>query len=98
MKKVGSTKLKNSLPYYLQLVAAGTRLLITDRGHPLAKLVPVDDKGGESSMDELISEAVFTGRLTDCSEEGLSRLRKKPKSTIKIPHVSVADLLISDRE
>jgi len=41
MKTVGVSKLKAYLNDYLEQVKAGTEVLITDRGKPVARLVPI---------------------------------------------------------
>jgi prevent-host-death family protein len=41
---VGIRDLKNRLSYHLKRVRAGARLIITERGRPIATLVPVDAK------------------------------------------------------
>ena len=40
MKHVGLRELKNRLSEYMRLVRAGEHLLVTDRGHVIAELVP----------------------------------------------------------
>ncbi len=45
MKRVGSRKLKNRLGRYLGLVEKGEVIVVTDRGKPVAKLVPAHADG-----------------------------------------------------
>jgi prevent-host-death family protein len=42
MKTAGVADLKARLASYLKLVKSGSEILITDRGVPIAKLVPID--------------------------------------------------------
>ena len=42
MQDVGVRQLKNSLSRYLKLVKNGKTIRVTDRGKPIAKLVPVN--------------------------------------------------------
>ena len=42
MKTAAVSKLKASLSEYLSKVKAGEEVLVTDRGKPIAKLIPVD--------------------------------------------------------
>ncbi|MBA2667461.1 MAG: type II toxin-antitoxin system prevent-host-death family antitoxin, partial [Trueperaceae bacterium] len=42
MKKASVSSVKNNLSSYLDLVRAGEAVLITDRGRPIARLVPLD--------------------------------------------------------
>jgi prevent-host-death family protein len=42
MKSAGVAELKARLASYLKLVKSGSEIVITDRGIPVAKLVPID--------------------------------------------------------
>ncbi|MBA2665650.1 MAG: type II toxin-antitoxin system prevent-host-death family antitoxin [Trueperaceae bacterium] len=42
------SSVKNNLSSYLDLVRAGEAVLITDRGRPIARLVPLDAAASES--------------------------------------------------
>ncbi len=42
VRAVGVRELKNSLSHYLERVRAGEELVVTDRGRPVAKLMPTD--------------------------------------------------------
>jgi len=46
MKKAGVAELKKSLSEYLAAVKAGGEVLVTERGHPIARLVPVPARTG----------------------------------------------------
>lgn len=48
MKTAAVSKLKASLSEYLSKVRAGEEVIVTDRGKPIAKLVPL--KRGEAEM------------------------------------------------
>jgi prevent-host-death family protein len=43
MEYVGIRQLKNSLSRYLKLVKSGKTIHVTDRGKPIAKLIPADN-------------------------------------------------------
>ncbi len=49
MKRAGIAELKARLSQYLAAVRAGDEVLVTDRGRPIAKLVPVaaDKRGAQ---------------------------------------------------
>lgn len=70
MKTVGSRELKNRLGRYLKLVGKGNSLIITDRGKPVALLVPV-----ESGSEKLSSTMDVLRRL---EAEGHLRLGTRP--------------------
>ena len=55
--EVGVRELRNHLSRYLDRVRDGDELVVTDRGHAIARVVPV---GGERVLDRLIAEGVVT--------------------------------------
>lgn len=55
--EVGIRELRNQLSKWVARVRKGEEVVITDRGKPVARLVPVD---GESSYDRLVREGVIT--------------------------------------
>jgi prevent-host-death family protein len=54
MKTAAVSALKASLSEYLSCVKAGEEIIITDRGKPIAKIVPVE-RNGSLITDELIN-------------------------------------------
>jgi prevent-host-death family protein len=74
--EVGVRELRNHLSRYLDRVRDGNELIVTDRGHAIARVVPV---GSERALDRLIAEGVVTPAL-----EPRSRAPKpiKTKSTV----------------
>ena len=71
MKKVAKvSELKASLSKYLARVKAGEEVVVTERGKPVAKLVPIlrDDDVGMDRLRELERRGVLTigtGKLPD---------------------------------
>jgi prevent-host-death family protein len=62
--RVGIRELRQDLSRYLRRVRAGERLVVTERGHPLAVLVPWADDA--DTLDRLIADGRArrgTGRL-----------------------------------
>lgn len=57
MERIGVRELRQNASRYLARVANGEAIEVTDRGRPVARLVPVP--AGESTLAELIS----SGRL-----------------------------------
>lgn len=58
---VGSRELKTRLGRYLRHVRAGNRLVITDRGEPVAELRPLDrTPSEEAALDRLRSLGTVT--------------------------------------
>lgn len=62
MKKVGAREFKNRQGYYLKRVRKGEALLVTDRGKPVAKVVPVLQWDG-LTLDEKLEELERQGHL-----------------------------------
>jgi prevent-host-death family protein len=62
---VGIAELRQNLSRYLERVARGERLVVTDRNKPVAELGP--PSGDPSSLDRLIAE----GRVTRPVRRGL---------------------------
>jgi len=54
---VGIRELRAELSRWVKRVQAGEEVLVTDRGRPVARLVPVD---GERKLDRLIREGIVT--------------------------------------
>ena len=55
--EVGVRELRNNLSRYLDRVRDGNELVVTDRGHAIARVVPVN---GARTLDRLIGEGVVT--------------------------------------
>jgi prevent-host-death family protein len=69
VESAGIAELKARLSEYLSRVKAGEEVLVTDRGKPVARLVPVG-AGGETGPDDAVERA----RLRTMEREGLIRL------------------------
>jgi len=54
---VGIRELRADLSRFIRRVRAGEEIVVTDRGRPVARLVPVS---GESKLDRLIREGLVT--------------------------------------
>src|SRR3989442_15914001 len=80
MKTAAVSKLKASLSEYLARVKAGEEVIVTERGKPIAKIVPF---GG--------SQAEIPAHLLEKARAGLIRLGsgKLPKGFWKMPRPAV---------
>lgn len=93
MKKVGSTKLKNSLNSYLAEVKKGSRFVITDRNVPIAKLVPISELE-QADEDSIVLSLIGKGLLEAKSLEGF-----EPKcALVKTKGAPAASIIIDDRK
>jgi prevent-host-death family protein len=55
--EVGVRELRNNLSRYLDRVRNGEEFVVTDRGHAIARMLPV---GAERVLDRLIADGVVT--------------------------------------
>ncbi len=73
MKTVSISELKASLSEYLSAVRKGEKVMITDRGKPVAWILRVEGLRGQ---DE---------RRARLARQGILRLRKRPLRKVKPP-------------
>jgi len=64
MKKVGLRELKNRLSHYIREVQAGQEIQVTDRGEPVAELLPPRRVRGELGARERLAELARRGLVT----------------------------------
>jgi prevent-host-death family protein len=87
---VGARELKVRLGTYLRRVRQGHRLVVTDRGQPVAELRPI---GGEAGVDSLLAELEAKGVLTRPT-----RKRLTPFQPIKRRGKPLSDAVREDRD
>ena len=64
MRTVGSRELKNRLGRYLGLVGRGETIIVTDRGKPVARLVPPEPEPETTySIEDLLKRLEAEGHL-----------------------------------
>jgi len=64
MKTVGSRELKNRLGRYLGMVGRGETIIVTDRGKPVARLVPPSPKQADPvGLEEVLEQLEAEGHL-----------------------------------
>lgn len=61
MEHVGTAVLKNKLSTYLHKVRKGARVIVTDHGKPVAKIVPIDSKDAQTDEEKLAAWAAEGG-------------------------------------
>ncbi|MBV9374864.1 MAG: type II toxin-antitoxin system prevent-host-death family antitoxin [Alphaproteobacteria bacterium] len=74
MRSVGLKILKNKLSEYVRLAAAGETIVVTDRGRPVAEIVPPQHTKRESFVERGVRE----GWLTPAKNRGGLPPRPKP--------------------
>ncbi len=94
MKKAAISELKASLSEYIAKVQRGEEVVVTDRGHPVAKLIPIHRGGaGEADRSRLIRDGIIEpGRTGKISPDFL----KQPK--VKDQEGLVLKALLEERE
>ena len=92
VKTVGSRELKNRLGTYLSQVREGTRIIVTDRGRPVAELRAFrpDATDEESGLLELASRGLVTPRFRE-------ELAHRPKR-IRVSGKPMSQTILGDRE
>ena len=86
---VGIRELKARLSTYLQQVKAGSTVVITDRGKPVGRIIPI-----KPSVDEQMQELLQTG-LVAWSGRKLAAIDPVAQTRGKR---TIADLLLEDRD
>ncbi len=61
---VGVRELKNRLTHYLKAVRGGRRLVVTDRGKPVAVVMSVDVKTRNESIEERLATLASEGSIS----------------------------------
>jgi antitoxin (DNA-binding transcriptional repressor) of toxin-antitoxin stability system len=64
MRAVGLKVLKNKLSEYVRIVASGETVLVTDRDHVVAELIPPRHGRSVGVADALLADAVRNGWIT----------------------------------
>ncbi|HEX7246563.1 MAG TPA: type II toxin-antitoxin system prevent-host-death family antitoxin [Actinomycetota bacterium] len=85
--EVGVRELRDHLSAWLQAVATGREITVTERGRPIARIVPAT---GRSKLDQLIAEGKVRPPLRPA----------RPAATLPMIEVdgSVSDLVIEQRK
>jgi prevent-host-death family protein len=86
---VGIRELKARLSSYVRQARSGASVIITDRGEPVARLVPMG-RSLEDRMEDLAEAGLITW-----SGKNLARIAPAARTH---GQQSVADLLLEDRE
>jgi prevent-host-death family protein len=78
MDTVGVRDLKANLSRHLKRVRAGARLVVTDRGKPLATLAPVDTSADHEWALRLVAEgrASWNGKTSQVPAKGVKQKGK----------------------
>ena len=89
---IGVRELKAHLSHTLQQVKAGETVIITERGKPIGRIVPM-----ESSLEDRMQELIAAGVIAWNGQKFGARSRDVRPARVRGP-VTVAELLLEDRE
>jgi prevent-host-death family protein len=93
MKTVGSRELKNRLGRYLRLVANGETLIVTDRGKPLVRMLPMESNESEDkTLEEILKQMEADGHLR------LGTRPFKKFKPIRLKGKPLSQIIIEDRD
>jgi prevent-host-death family protein len=94
MRSVGIKELKNKLSAYVRIAASGERIVVTERGHAVAELVPSRSQGA-MTPDEKWADLVRRGIVTPATDKsGTPPPKPPPVATWS----ELAEELARDRE
>lgn len=89
--KVAVRDLKNRLSEYLRRVRAGERLIVTDRGRPIAELSPIGRR--RLTTEDRIRQLVDAGEITPGKGVGLPDIEP-----LQIRGKPVSETILEDRD
>lgn len=95
MQQVGIRELKNRLTHYLDSVKNGERVVVTDRGRPVAVLHSLDRNEARAEPEELLAALAMQGLLRLPVSKGA--VRAIEPLPLRNGEPSVAETLIADR-
>jgi len=93
MQTVGIRELKNKLTYYLRLTHEGDKIIVTDRGSPVAIIQSVDGDKNNAGAEE---------RLASLAKRGMIRLPVKqgklvPFKSVRTTGKPASEIIIEER-
>lgn len=94
MQSVGIRDLKSRLTYYLRLIKGGERLVVTDRGKPIALIRPLDGSEAQATVEERLAVLAKQGKIRLPLKKGRFDLKTPP---IKVKGKPLSRIIIEDR-
>jgi len=93
METVGIKELKNKLTYYLKLTKEGNKVIVTDRGAPVAIMQSIDHVKNNVGVEE---------RLASLAKRGMLRLPLKkgklpPFRSVKVTGKPASKIILEER-
>lgn len=94
MQSVGIRDLKSRLTHYLRLVKEGEKVIVTDRGKPIALIRPLNGAEAQASIEERLAALAKQGLIRLPLKKGRFDLRTPP---IKVKGKPLSQIIIEDR-
>lgn len=92
MSTVGVRELKNRLTRYLRQTKNGEEIVVTERGKPIAVLMPIKSAKDATSLEARLAILAAQGRVTLPTRKPLKRVRM-----VRITGPTIAQTVIEDR-
>lgn len=89
IQSVGVRELKDNLSRYLAAVRDGGEVVVTDHGHPIARVVPIEGKSSAERLADLIAAGE--------AEPARKRTRTVPRPVRLARGATVSDLVSEQR-
>ena len=93
MSTVGIRELKNRLTEYLRLTRRGEKIIVTDRGRPIALIQSIDATKVPVTLEAKLAKAAGQGLLELPTSKAPRRFR-----TVKATGKPLSRMIIEDRE
>ena len=93
MRSAAISKLKATLSEYIGYVKAGEEVLVTERGKPVARLVPVGDLSDDARLMDLVRRGILTPGKGRISPELIKSL-----PIVRIPDEVIQRIMDEERE
>jgi prevent-host-death family protein len=93
MQLVGIKELKNKLTYYLGLTKKGDRIVVTDRGVPIATLRNLDSVEKNMSTEEKLASLAKQGKIRLPLKKG----RLIPFKPVKMKGKPLSETILEER-
>ena len=92
MATVGVRELKNRLSEYLRRVKAGERLVVTERGQPVAILSSPPEASWQHEVEEMLRDAEEAGDEVEVS--AVTPLPEQPQASDQSPTFGIGTYLV----
>ena len=93
METVGIKELRNRLTYYLKLTKEGSKIIVTDKGSPVAIIQSIDRMRNKMVVEEKLAFLVKRGKLKPPLKKG----KLPPFKSVKAAGKPASEIIIEER-